>query len=189
VIPLVSNTLSTTRAPNGAKEAAHEDGREFPTRIDLPLVDRKPLQVLLNACLADALDLYSQTKQAHWNVKGPNFYQLHLLFDELAEKIEGHVDLFAERVRSLGGNALGTIRMAAAGSSLPEFHPNLTADLAFVEALAERYAAYGTHLRVAIAESARLEDQGTADIFTEASRAADLALYFLEAHLQGRPLP
>ncbi|MBI2077209.1 MAG: DNA starvation/stationary phase protection protein Dps [Euryarchaeota archaeon] len=184
---MASNTFSTTRAPNGSKHAA--SGREFPTRIALPLQARKPLQALLNACLADALDLYSQTKQAHWNVKGPNFYQLHLLFDELAERVEGHVDLFAERVRSLGGNALGTVRMAATGSSLPEFPGSLTTDLAFVEALAERYATYGAHLRAAIAESAGLEDQGTADIFTEASRAADRGLYFLEAHLQGRPLP
>ena len=52
---------------------------------------------LLNQELADTSDLYSQTKQAHWNVKGIHFYQLHLLFDELAEKRQGEADELAER--------------------------------------------------------------------------------------------
>jgi starvation-inducible DNA-binding protein len=158
--------------------------REFPTRIDIHVEDRIHLQALLNARLADALDLYSQTKQAHWNVKGPNFYQLHLLFDGLAEKIQGHVDVFAERVTALGGTALGTVRMSAAHSSLSEFPENLTTDVAFVKALADRYAAYGAELRTAIGESVDLEEHTTADVFTEASRATDQALYLLEAHLQ-----
>jgi starvation-inducible DNA-binding protein len=155
--------------------------------MDISTGERKRLQAVLNARLADAFDLYSQTKQAHWNVKGPTFYQLHLLFDDLAEKTEGHVDLFAERVTALGGTALGTARMAAARSSIPEFPGTLTTDLAFVEALAERYATYGTLLRASIQETSALDDQGTADIFTEAWRAADQALYLLEAHLQGPP--
>ena len=174
--------------PNGDPRRVPIDGPAFPTRLDLPAEDRSLLQQLLNARLADAVDLYSQTKQAHWNVKGPNFYQLHLLFDELAIIIEAHADLFAERARSLGGEARGTARMAASASTLPEFPEDLTTDMAFVKALCDRYAAYGASLRAAIHESTELHDQSTADVFTEASRAADKALYFLEAHVQGRPV-
>ena len=54
----------------------------FSTRNNLPKADRVQVAELLNRRLADALDLQSQCKQAHWNVKGPNFIALHKLFDE-----------------------------------------------------------------------------------------------------------
>ena len=81
--------------------------REFPTHIDIPAEKRAALIEMLNQHLADTFDLYSQVKQAHWNVKGKDFYQLHLLFDEIAEEIEPFIDLLAERVTSLGGYATG----------------------------------------------------------------------------------
>lgn len=157
----------------------------FTTRIDLPAARRVPLVAMLNARLADALDLYSQTKQAHWNVKGPEFYQLHLLFDTLAETIEEHADTLAERATALGGTAEGTVRMAAEASSLPAYPAATVEGLALVAALADRYAAYGAALRGSIHDAEEHEDPGTADVFTELSRDADQALYFLEAHLQG----
>jgi hypothetical protein len=95
--------------------------RSFDTRIDIPVATRTEIVELLNARLADASDLHSQTKQAHWNVKGSDFIQLHELFDSLAGTVLGFVDLIAERATALGGEALGTVRMAAAASSLDEF--------------------------------------------------------------------
>src|SRR5688500_4004246 len=92
--------------------------RTFKTRIDLPVDGRKKLIALLNQHLADTFDLYGQAKQAHWNVKGPQFHQLHELFDDLANQVREYVDLIAERATALGGTALGTIRMAAAASRL-----------------------------------------------------------------------
>ena len=89
----------------------------FPTHIDLPESDRQPLIGLLNGRLADTADLYSQVKQAHWNVKGPNFFQLHQLFDQLAAEVFPYIDLIAERATALGGVAMGTARMAAASST------------------------------------------------------------------------
>ena len=94
---------------------------------------------LLNQELADTTDLYSQTKQAHWNVKGIHFYQLHLLFDQLAEKRQGEADELAERATELGGYALGTVRMAAASSRLPEIPIDINAGVDYVRALVERY--------------------------------------------------
>lgn len=76
---------------------------------------------LLNQHLADAFDLYSQVKQAHWNVTGMNFIAVHELFDKIAHEVLEAVDDIAERVTALGGVAQGTARMAAANSRLPEF--------------------------------------------------------------------
>jgi starvation-inducible DNA-binding protein len=156
----------------------------FSTRNDLGREVRGKMIALLNQQLADTFDLYSQTKQAHWNVKGAQFFQLHELFDKLAAELLGYVDLIAERATALGGLALGTVRMSAANSQLPECELEITDSLPTVESVAERYAALAASTRQAI-ESA--EDQGdadTVDLFTEVSRGLDKALWFLEAHLQ-----
>jgi starvation-inducible DNA-binding protein len=73
----------------------------FDTRNDLPPNTRTKVIELLNARLADAIDLGAQTKQAHSNVKGPNFIALHELFDKVAENVEEHIDTLAERVTAL----------------------------------------------------------------------------------------
>lgn len=159
-------------------------GQMHDTRIDLPETDRKALIDLLNARLADAFDLHSHAKQAHWNVKGLDFIQLHELFDELAGSLTEPIDMLAERATSLGGEAEGTVRMAAAASSLPEY-PNVTDGEAHVDALADRYAAHAKALRESIDQAEELGDMDTADLFTELSRTADKHLWFLEAHLQG----
>jgi starvation-inducible DNA-binding protein len=156
----------------------------FSTRNDLAREVRENMISLLNQQLADTFDLFSQTKQAHWNVKGAQFFPLHELFDKLAAELTGYVDMIAERSTALGGLALGTVRMSAANSQLPECELEITDSLPTVEALAERYAALARSTRQAI-ESA--EDQGdadTADLLTEVSRGLDKALWFLEAHLQ-----
>jgi len=125
----------------------------FTTHIDLSQNDRQGLIELLNHRLADTADLYSQIKQAHWNVKGLNFFQLHELFDTLAAEIFPFIDTVAERVTSLGGVALGTSRMAAASSSLPEYPLSATDGPSHLKALIERYAIYTKVIRKAIEES------------------------------------
>ena len=158
--------------------------RTFETRIDLPAKQREKLIALLNQHLADTFDLYGQAKQAHWNVKGPQFYQLHELFDELADPLREYADLIAERATALGGTALGTVRMAAGASRLDEYPLDLGGSMQHVEALAERFAALGATTRSAIEAAEELGDADTADLFTEVSRGLDKSLWFLEAHLQ-----
>jgi starvation-inducible DNA-binding protein len=160
--------------------------RTFPTRIDLPAEAREALVAMLNASLADIFDLFSQTKQAHWNVKGKDFYQLHLLFDEIAAELIGFTDEVAERVTALGGYATGTVRMSAGASTLPEFPADVVDGLACVAALVERFAHFARHLRESIDAAGELGDQATADLYTEVVRTVDKRLWFLEAHLQGR---
>jgi starvation-inducible DNA-binding protein len=156
----------------------------FRTRINLSEESREQLIAALNQQLADTFDLYSQTKQAHWNVKGAQFIALHELFDALAAELQAYVDLIAERATALGGLALGTARMAAENSRLPECVLEITDSLDTVDALAERYAALAASTRSAIEVAEGQHDAATADLFTEVSRRLDKSLWFLEAHLQ-----
>jgi starvation-inducible DNA-binding protein len=159
--------------------------RTFETRIDIPEEARAQLVDILNDRLADSFDLYSQLKQAHWNVKGSDFIQLHALYDDIAESVLGFVDEIAERATALGGLALGTARMAASASSLDEYPLDAIQGEETVVVVADRLAAFGAAVRSAIDTSAELEDQDTADLFTEVSRAIDKHLWFVEAHVQG----
>lgn len=158
--------------------------RLYPTRIDIPADARSQIVAIINQTLAATLDLKTQVKQAHWNVKGTDFYQLHEMFDEIAGELEEYIDMFAERITALGGYAFGTARMAAAGSILPEYPVDIVAGMEHVTALADRFAPYAKHLREAINKTNDLGDLDTADLYTEVSRTIDKRLWFLEAHLQ-----
>jgi starvation-inducible DNA-binding protein len=156
----------------------------FRTKNDLPEKTRLASVELLNARLADCKDLQTQTKQAHWNVKGPNFIALHELFDKINEDVEDYVDEIAERAVQLGGVAEGTARTVAKRSSLPEYPANTVEGRAHVEALSSALAVFGKMARKAIDEADELGDLDTADLFTEVSRGIDKWLWFVEAHLQ-----
>ena len=167
---------------NGRSQTLYE------TRIDLAQDVRVGVVTTLNQTLAASLDLKTQVKQAHWNVKGMDFYQLHELFDDMASELEEFVDMVAERVTALGGLALGTARIAAQDSILPEYPFDAVEGVAHVTALAERYALYGKLVRDGIAVTDDWGDADTADLYTEISRAIDKRLWFLEAHLQSSPV-
>src|SRR4051794_28651637 len=156
----------------------------YTTKNDLPEHTRTKLVELLNARLADAIDLQTQIKQAHWNVKGPNFIALHELFDKINEEVEDYVDEIAERAVQLGGIAQGTTRMVAKRSSLPEYPANTVDGRSHAEALSSALAAFGKSARQAIDTADELSDLDTADVFTEVSRGTDKWLWFVEAHLQ-----
>ena len=110
------------------------------TKIDLPKDKREKLIAILNGRLADASDLKSQIKQAHWNVKGMSFIALHELFDSIATAVEAHVDLIAERVTTLGGTAMGTVRLAAQNSGLSEYPHEITDGASHVDAVSTALA-------------------------------------------------
>lgn len=143
---------------------------------------RGTLIPLLNARLADAIDLQFQAKQAHWNVTGPEFFALHELFDEVSKEVRKQVDEIAERVAQLGGFVEGTIRLAAEHTSLSEYPRDLPNGDAHVEALTNALDAAAEAMREAIDRSASLGDQVTADIFTEATRTFDKLLWMVRAH-------
>ena len=156
------------------------------TRIDISEGARMKLVDLLNRQLADTTDLFTQVKYAHWNVKGSDFIQLHLLFDDIATHVLEFSDLIAERATTLGGTANGTVRQAASASTLPEYPTSAVKGMEAVKAVADRIAQYAASTRRAMEESDDLGDTSTNDLFTEVSRQIDKDLWFLEAHLQSK---
>jgi starvation-inducible DNA-binding protein len=152
------------------------------TKNSLAAPTREKVTAILNQLLADLSDLYSQTKQAHWNVRGKHFISLHKLFDELADVVEDQIDPLAERVTALGGTANGTVRQAAKASSLPEFPTDLKDDMAFVAALVERFGYTANAVRKGIDDTTGLGDAVSADLLTGMTAELDKALWFLEAH-------
>jgi starvation-inducible DNA-binding protein len=165
-------------------QASKEEPALYETMNDLPKATRVELIKLMNQRLADAIDLQTQMKQAHWNVKGPSFIALHELFDDVDEAVESYVDLIAERIVQLGGIAEGTARVAAARTRLAEYPPDIADGSAHVEAVARALSTFGQSARATIEEADAFDDADTADIFTEISRGIDKWLWFVEAHSQ-----
>jgi starvation-inducible DNA-binding protein len=156
----------------------------FKIKNDLPEASRSKVIDLLNARLADCIDLQTQCKQAHWNVKGPHFIGLHKLFDEVNEGVEEYIDELAERAVQLGGVAEGTARTVAKRSTLSEYPANIADGRSHVDALSTALATFGKEVRKAIDAADELRDKDTADLFTEVSRGIDKWTWFVEAHLQ-----
>jgi starvation-inducible DNA-binding protein len=157
----------------------------YATKNDLQLKIRTQIASLLQERLADSIDLMIQSKQAHWNVKGPSFFSLHELFDKVSESIEEYVDLIAERIVQLGGIAEGTIQSVAKKTNLPEYPMDISDGKEHVARLSHALAYFGEVARKTIEQATELNDADTADIFTEISRGVDKWLWMVEAHTQG----
>ncbi len=155
----------------------------YTSRLDIPAHIRKHSIELLQARLSDAIDLDLQTKQAHWNVKGRNFHQLHLFFDSVHDVVEEFVDLIAERITSLGGVADGRVQTTAKASSLYEYPVEAIGGEAHLKAVAAALAGFGKLARAGIDAAQGFGDADTADLFTQISRETDKQLWFVEAHL------
>lgn len=154
------------------------------TRNDLPLATRKAMVALLNARLADAIDLGLQLKQAHWNITGPAFIALHELLDKLYGEAGEAADLIAERARQLGGTAEGTLQAVSTATALKPYPATINGTDAHLKAVINAMATFGAAVRAAIEASSDAKDADTADIFTEISRASDKGLWFVESHLR-----
>jgi len=153
-----------------------------PTSHDLPEQVRQSVCGLLQANLADGIDLVFHIKQAHWTMRGPNFIGLHELLDDLHEQVEDKIDLVAERIQVLGGHAEGTVDVSAQSSRLPKYPLEAVTPTEHIDAVSKSIAVYAKNNRSAIKEATDAGDDGTADLFTEIVRMADRALWFIEAH-------
>jgi starvation-inducible DNA-binding protein len=154
----------------------------YTSRLDIPDHIRKASIALLQVRLSDALDLEAQMKQAHWNVKGRDFFQLHELFDKIHGGVEDYVDTIAERITTLGGVADGRVQTTAKASTLYEYPLQAAGGEAHLKAVAAALGQFGKLMREGIAASAD-SDADTADLFTQISRDTDKQLWFIEAHL------
>ena len=153
------------------------------TRNDVPSNAKQVSIGVLQACLVDTIDLYNATRQAHWNVKGPHFGELHKLFEEFYRALQESTDDLAERIVQLGGTANGVTQTLAASTRLPPYPTDVYAGMDHVVQLADRYAMVGKALREGIDTTDEAGDADTADLLTEQSRAADKMLWMIEAHL------
>lgn len=155
-----------------------------PTKNTLKAATREKVIALLNARLADAIDLQLQAKQAHWNVKGPNFIGLHELFDTIAAGVGKYGDELAERAVALGGIAEGTAQAVVSASTLAPYPVTAQKWSTHVERVSSALASFGKSVREAVDKAEDLGDAGTADLFTDISRDVDTWTWFVEAHNQ-----
>jgi starvation-inducible DNA-binding protein len=153
-----------------------------PTRNPLPQKIRAAAIDELMPLLADAVDLHTQIKQAHWTIKGPNFIGLHELFDKIADKANEWGDLIAERIAQLGGQAIGTARAAAKNSRLPEYPVNAVKSVDHVRLVSERLGAFSAGIHEAIDATDDAGDATTADMLTGICEELDKYLWFVESH-------
>jgi starvation-inducible DNA-binding protein len=144
---------------------------------------RREITAALNARLIDGLDLHSQIKVAHWNIKGPNFAALHPLFETFATSLATHNDDIAERAVTLGAQVSATARAVARSSSLPDYPEETSKDLDHVKLLAERIEAYLDATRKSRDLADKLEDQDTVDLLTGIVVEFEKHAWFLRATL------
>jgi starvation-inducible DNA-binding protein len=153
----------------------------FRTGIALPEEARIHMVDLLNSILADACDLHSHLRHAHWNLKGPMFLFLHRYFDELSNRVLEHTDILAERIATLGGIANGTVRQIATASSLPQYDLDAVSGPDHLRALARRMHLLASRLRLLVEVAAQSGDVVTSDLGTELLRSLEHDLWTIEA--------
>jgi len=158
--------------------------RSYKSSVGVPEKNRQAITALLNARLADSIDLRSQIKWAHWNLKGMHFIQLHELFDSVQSRVDEQSDTIAERIAALGGVANGTVREVAAKSGLKEADLSASDGASQLKWLVHNFAHHANAMRTAVQECGDLGDDITVDLFTQITRELDKDLWFLEAHLQ-----
>lgn len=156
----------------------------FPTSSALTLESRHKICAALNTTLSDSIDLYTQIKVAHWNIKGPFFAALHPLFDQFASDVAANNDEVAERILTLGELAHGTARHVAKMSRLEDYPQNLTRDLEHVALLIERIDVYLDGLRVARSVADEFADIDTSDLLTGMVQQFEKHAWFLRATLE-----
>jgi starvation-inducible DNA-binding protein len=158
--------------------------KNFPTKNNLKSNTKSVAIGLLNARVADCIDLALMTKQAHWNLKGRHFIGVHEMLDGFRTQVDDYVDTMAERAVQLGGTALGTTQTTGKGTTLTPYPVDIYVIEDHLNALIDRYGKAANNVRESIDQADEAGDADTADIFTEVSRGLDKALWFLEAHMQ-----
>lgn len=138
----------------------------------------------LNDRLADGLDLWTQVKVAHWNVKGAQFAAFHPLFETFAVSLANFNDAVAERAVTLGGVARGTARHVASNSKLPDYPGDTSKGLEHVKLLAERFEVFLHGLRESRTIGEETGDTDTVDLITGIISEFEKNSWFLRASLE-----
>ncbi len=152
--------------------------------IDLKSNAKSAVIDVLNARLADSIDLALAIKQAHWNLKGPNFIAVHEMLDPMRAAVDTHVDVIAERIAQLDGTPLGTSQVVAKATNLDAYPTDIKKVPDHLAALADRFAKLANQVREDIDTTDEAGDADAADILTAFSRELDKDLWFIKSHLE-----
>jgi starvation-inducible DNA-binding protein len=172
-----------TRISEQRRPHVPESPLAFHTRNDMSAWVRESMVELLNARLADAIDLATHARQAQWNVKGRGFEVLQARFGRVYRSLNRYAHLMAERIVMLGGIALGTAAAVGSHSQIPSYPCDILDGIDHAEALATRLKIFGGSVRIAIDRATRQTDKGTAALLTQISQGVDRALWKVESYL------
>ncbi len=193
--------MPTTKTPGktaarGSQPALHQKGaqiQEFGTVRQLPVGLSHDARMYscerLNQCLADTQILYSLYKKHHWLMRGPTFYQLHLLLDKHAAEQLELIDVIAERVQSLGGVAIGDPRHVAEVTVIPRPPDGVEEVPAMISRLLEAHETILVAAHDAARRADEMGDDGTNDLLvSQIIRTGEMQAWFLAEHLVDTPL-
>ena len=155
------------------------------TQMDIGIssIDREEIVGSLSKLLADTYTLYLKTHNFHWNVTGPMFQTLHLMFETQYNELALAVDEIAERIRALGAPAPGSYREFAKLSSIPEADGVLAAREMIQQLVAGQEALIRT-ARAAFPVVERTNDQPTADLLTQRLQVHEKTAWMLRSLLE-----
>jgi starvation-inducible DNA-binding protein len=155
-------------------------------KVNIGIADpqRDAVVRMLDRLLADEYVLYTKTRNYHWNVVGPQFNDLHKFFESQYEALDGIVDEVAERARTLGGHALGTLAEFVKEARLAE-HPGQYPDARrMLENLLADHEAVVRTLRSDLETAASAhQDMGTSDFLTGLMEQHEKMAWMLRAFL------
>jgi starvation-inducible DNA-binding protein len=151
--------------------------------IGISATDREEIAEALSKLLADTYTLYLKTHNFHWNVTGPMFQTLHLMFESQYNELALAVDLIAERIRALGAPAPGSYREFARLSSIPEADGVRPAQEMIRQLVAGQEAVIRT-ARAAFPIVERANDQPSADLLTQRMQIHEKTAWMLRSLLE-----
>ena len=139
----------------------------------------------LNGILADEFLLYTKTRNAHWNVEGPDFHSMHLFFESQYEQLDDIMDSVAERMRMIGHYAPATLKSFLQLTHLGELTERSNDSLGFIRELVEDHNSVIEFIRGNINPFANeYGDAGTSDFITGLMETHEKMVWFLRSHLK-----
>lgn len=155
----------------------------YPTQNTLDVKTREKVIPLLNDSLAKLLQLSLLTKQAHWNMRGPNFISVHEMLDPFNDKLLDFADEVAERIAQLGGVANGTPEAIIAQLDNNNYPQNISQVEDHLSALLTRYGFVAKHIKSVLQQDTDMHDDVGANILTDVVQELEKYIWFIEAHL------
>lgn len=154
------------------------------TAIGIKAVNREATAVLLSTLLADEFVLYTKTRNAHWNVEGPDFHNMHLFFESQYTELEVVVDDVAERIRTLGHYAPATLKEYLDLTHLTEKRSGGNDSRSYIAELTEDHETIINFIRENINKLDEKYDFGTSDYLTGLMESHEKKAWMLRAHLK-----